>query len=36
MTLGTGRDPWDKVYYGVISGASIVTGSSNFDRVTDP
>ena len=34
MTLGSGRDPWDTVCYGAISGASIATGSSNFDRVT--
>lgn len=34
MTLGSGRDPWNTVYYGVISGASILTGSSNLDRVT--
>ena len=34
MTLGLSRVPWSTVYYGVISGASIATGSSNFDRVT--
>ena len=34
MNLGSGRDPRNPVHYGVISGASIANGSSNFDRVT--